>query len=423
MTKDEIIQAAVEKISQLKAGVLFMKPGTGKTNAAMRIIEGRQNDFDVVIWIAPASLLRENNYMDEVNKRKEGIYKPFYFFSIESVSQSDFAYIEIINLADKYETFCVVDESIKIKNCGSKRTKRLLQNYHKFKFRLILNGIPLSKGLIDLYAQISFISPNILKMTERQFANNFLIYKKDGYRSWNKWSKPSNESALMEMIRPYVFDADLYIDAKKQERTYTYELSSSEKYEYRLLKEQYLENKPFDYMIDFISMTQYFQHFYTMHCANKIAGFSELSYMLDGKAIVFIKFLDEIDIIKSCLRRNKKKYAILTGNQGKKTAIKEFENNADILVCTYGTGSMGLNLQLAQNVIFFSQTFDYMVKEQGIGRVYRIGQDKDCSIYDLCVNTGLENIISHSLRKKENTLTNVMNILDKKTKKEAVELL
>jgi SNF2 family DNA or RNA helicase len=259
-------------------------------------------------------------------------------------------------------------------------------------------------------------------MTEKQFANNFLIYKKNGYRSWHKWSKPSNEAALMEIIRPYIFDADLYIDAEKYEYTYTYELSKSEKNEYDTIKDEYLGDKPFDYTIDFIAMTQYFQHFYTLHCDEKTAGFFDLMHSLDSKAIVFIKYLDELDVIKSCLNK-KKKYAILTGKEGKRTAINEFENDADILICTYGTGSMGLNLQFAHNIIFFSQTFDYMVKEQAIGRIYRIAQKYNCNIYNLCVNTGLENIIMHSLHKKENTLTNVMNILDKKTKKEAIELL
>ncbi len=41
---------------------------------------------------------------------------------------------------------------------------------------------------------------------------------------------------------------------------------------------------------------------------------------------------------------------------GRKDDLSLFETEESVLVCTYGVGSMGLNLQCANNVVFYSQT-------------------------------------------------------------------
>ena len=175
----EYQQQAFDKLSKLRAGALFMKMGTGKTKVALDLVIAQQKNIDVVIWIAPASLLREQNYQNEIKKWSGKLTKPIEFYSVEGVSASDIKYLEMRALAESKRSFCVVDESITIKNTDAGRTRRLLDMWSLFDFRLILNGTPLTQGLIDLYSQIQFLHPNILKMKEAQFANNFLTYRKN----------------------------------------------------------------------------------------------------------------------------------------------------------------------------------------------------------------------------------------------------
>ena len=59
---------ALDKLSKLRAGALFMKMGTGKTKVACDLIRLKIEQLDAVIWIAPASLIRTQNYLDEVKK-------------------------------------------------------------------------------------------------------------------------------------------------------------------------------------------------------------------------------------------------------------------------------------------------------------------------------------------------------------------
>lgn len=392
MSLNTIQNKAIEKLSCLKAGALFMRMGTGKTRVALELVKSRQNDFEIVIWLAPASLLRSENYQNEIEKWSAGLQRKIHFFSIESVSASDFKYMNLYNLAKTYKTFCVVDESITIKNKEAGRTRRLLNIWNLFMFRLILNGTALTKGLIDLYSQIQFIHPGILNMTEAQFANTFLVYKKEGYRPWMRWSRPENEAALIEIIHPYIFDADLDIPVSRHYVDVQTHLSDIEAEEYRSQKESFLQGK---YNIGFLEVAQKLQHFYTL-CHEKVLKIQEIISNIQKrheKVILYVKFIDEASILSEMFDA-----ALYTG--ARKDGIHLFEKEKDILVSTYGTGSLGLNLQFCNNIIYVTQTFDFKDKEQSEHRIFRTGQKKDCYIFNCWVNTGLDALIKKSLEKK-----------------------
>jgi SNF2 family DNA or RNA helicase len=397
----EYQQAAFDKLSKLRAGALFMKMGTGKTKVALDLVKAQQENFDVVIWIAPASLIREKNYQNEIKKWSGGLLRPIEFYSIEGVSASDTKYLEMRTLATNKRSFCVVDESITIKNTDAGRTKRLLNMWNLFNFRLILNGTPLTQGLIDLYSQIQFLHPKILNMTEAQFANHFLTYKKDGSKPWKRWSKPENEEALIEIIRPYIFDCELDIPVKMNEYAQKFCLSEQEAEKYAAAKRVFLDGR---YEVGFLEVAQKFQHIYSS-CQEKLDYLKELVPTL-GKVIIYVKFVDEVEHIRKLFN-----CVVLTGSE--KGDLSRFEKDIDVLICTYGVGSMGMNWQFANNIIYFTQTFDYKDKIQSMHRIYRIGQKKDCNIYNFWVNTGLDDLIKKSLDKKQNTLNNVEKIISK----------
>jgi SNF2 family DNA or RNA helicase len=396
--KDQV--KAFEKLSKLKAGALFMNMGTGKTKVAIDLIKSRV--IDCVIWIAPASLLRTNSYLNEIKKWDNG-KTPYHFFSIEGIASSDDKFLEMIAIAQNTVNFCVVDESITIKNTIAKRTARLLNYYHLFNYRLILNGTPLTKGLVDLYSQIQFISPKILNLTESQFAYKFLQYKKTGYRPWQRWSLPANEQALIEILRPYVFESKLDLESKINFIDETFTLDFYQRQNYEIFKRDVINKGK----LDFLAIAQKFQRHYTL-LPNKINKLKEIiSKSNNDKFIIYVKFLDEVELIKEYFD-----CAIYTSQDH--NGIEQFKNSKQILVATYGTGSFGHNLQFCKNIIYFSQTFDYKDKEQSLHRIYRVGQKHDVNIWNFWVTTGLEDLIKHSLSKKQNVLINIKKLLNKR---------
>ncbi len=397
---------AIKKLERLKCGALFMKMGTGKTCVAVNLINTKASEIDCVIWIAPASLLREKSYIAEIEKWKP--LSPIYYFSIEGIGSSDVKFLKMLDIASSNIVFCVVDESITIKNTEAGRTRRLLEHYNQFNYRLILNGTPLTQGLIDLYSQIHFLSPKILKMTETQFAHNFLTFKKEGYKPWKRWSKPGNEEALIEILRPYIFDAELDIPVQLVQHTHRVHLSEEEAKNYEEQKRDFLFGK---YEIDFLSVAQHFQHIYTTNCREKVHKLKSITRHMD-KVIIYIKFLDEVECLRDlfdCI--------VFTGKE--KGDLNKFKGSTKFLICTYGVGSLGLNLQFANNIIFYSQTFDYKDKIQATHRIYRIGQTRRCHIHNFWVNTGLESLIEKSLNKKSNVLSNVNKLI---SAEEAIQL-
>lgn len=398
---------AIEKLSRLYCGALFMKMGTGKTRVALELIKSKLAYIDCVVWIAPASLLSTKNYHKEIQKWLD-FDIPFHFFSIEGISQSKYSYIDLYQLSIQKKIFCVVDESITIKNTDAGRTKRLLYLAGNFKFRLILNGTACTKGLYDIYSQMQFLSPKILSMTESQFANIFLTYRKEGYKPWKRWSKPENEAALIEIIRPYIFDCDLEIDANLFEENIFCPLSEKEKEEYSDFKYSFLKG---NIGLGFLEVAQAFQQFYSL-CSTKKQKLDALikeKAAQKEKAVIFCKYLSEIEYLK------KYNPVVFTGKE--KHDLSNIKNSS-LLVCTYGVGSFGLNLQEINNVIYVSQTFDFMQKEQSKHRIYRKGQKKDVTVYNFWCDTGLEKIIKKSLEKKENTLKNIEEYIKNSTLQE-----
>lgn len=146
-------------------------------------------------------------------------------------------------MVDRFRTFCVVDESITIKNTEAGRTQRLLELAHRFKYRLILSGTPLTQGLIDLYSQIKFMNPAILNMTESQFANNFLHVSYDQDKTRRKWSCPEKEQHLIKLMRPYIYECDLDFDCPIKRHDYNFNLSAKEAEYYQMEKEDFLQSK------------------------------------------------------------------------------------------------------------------------------------------------------------------------------------
>ena len=337
---------------------------------------------------------------------EQGGFGKISFYTTESISKSDEKYFEMRELAGVQRSFCVIDESIFIKNMSALRTQRLLNDYHLFDFRIILNGTPITKSLLDLYSQITFLSPNILKMTERQFADNFLVYFFDGRDPfpWRRWSKPANVEALVEIIRPYIFNSDLKTKCAVRVYNREFDLDAEERRKYSDFKNAFLEGK---FYVSFFSVAQKFQKEYSLKCKAKFEATLKLVRKIlkrEEKVVIFVKFVNEAFLLNRALGG-----LMYIGTR--KDDLHEFERDEDILICTYGVGSVGLNLQLANNLIYYSHTFDYKDKEQAKYRIYRTGQTKPVRIYNMWVSTVLEDIIRYSLSRKRDLLKSVEKII------------
>ena len=368
----------IQHLLKWKVGAVFMDAGTGKTRAAMEIVN--TSPCENVIWIAPLRTL--DNLKAEIAKWG-GLKGTVDFFGVESIGQSDRIYLLVYNLLSSGKsTFIVMDESLKIKNMEAKRTRRLLCLSRKSEYKLILNGTPLSKNLLDLWSQMEFLDHRILNMSYTQFKNTFCDYttfiKKCGRTTITREfiNGYENIDYLHSLIEHYVYKCDLKLNISQYYNTINFNVADKEKEEYINIKELFLDNEMLEYRNNniFLEMTQKMQHAYCC-TADKFAKVDELFTKIPQEdTIIFCKYIDSRT---ECERRYK-----------------------EAKVLSYQKEAFGLNLQHYQYMIFFDKIWDYALRMQATRRTFRTGQESDCIYYDMTGNVGLEDMIDTNIEKK-----------------------
>lgn len=392
-------ELAFDKLSKLKVGALFMEMGTGKTKIALDLICSKLHKVDYVLWICPYSLKNEI----EAERLKWHSELQIEAVGVETISSSDRTYLRLLQEVSKKKAFIVVDESLKIKNQEAKRTQRILKLGEFAQYKLILNGTPLSKNVLDLWTQMQFLSPKILDMSYNQFKNTYCEYYLRGSLK-NQVKKQHNIEHLVAKIRPYIFDSELDIASKKDFQNYTYEMDDLTAYEE--IKESYFNSY---FNLGFVQIMSMFTTLQKYYCTSGMrTGIIEnLINNINDKVIVFVKFLSSIP----------EEATAITGEvklQDRKRIIEEFKQDKfKVLYITYGCGAYGLNLQFCKHMIFAEHSFDYAQREQAEHRIYRMGQAEDVTYYNLWCNCGLERLIKGCLEKKVNLLEEIKKEIEK----------
>ncbi len=371
-----------------KVGALFMKMGTGKTRVSLELVNIVPN-LDLVVWVAPLRTIKplEKNYpsvIDEVNKWGGFQSQSVIFIGIETIQSSDRQYLDLYNkILQSKKTFLIVDESIKIKNAEAKRTKRLLELSKLVEFKLILNGEPITRDLLDIWAQFQFLDPEILNMNYTQFKNTFCKYTTITKRfgSYKQYTKEfitgyENIDYLYSLIGEYVYECDLELNIEQIFEEKRYSLSEEEMKSYSEIKTTYLDDEKLLAMNNniFLEMTQKMQHGYC--CNEEKVKLAKEWIKNEDKTIIFCKYISSVELCKKAFPKS--------------------------LVLNYKTGSLGLNLQNFPYTIYFDQTFDWGDVIQAQHRNYRIGQENDCRYLRLIGNVGLEFLINDNNKKKIN---------------------
>lgn len=394
-------ELAFEKLSRLKVGALFMEMGTGKTKVALDLIASKASKVDYILWICPCSLKSEI----EAERSKWHPELTLDIVGCESIGSSGRIYLQTLSKTKDRRCFVVVDESLKIKNREAKRTERIIRIGENAEYKLILNGTPISQNYCDLWSQMQFLSPKILKMSYNQFFNTYCEYYTRGKMA-GKIRRFVNVPHLIDRISPYVFEAKLDIETTKKKETRIYHTNFLEYEEYKgeIFSEYYNEEKD---DLNFYAFSTLLQKFYTQN-SDREEIISKLVEEINDKVVIFVRFLSSIPE-----GANK-----ITGEESQKERAETIERfrrgEFNALYITYGCGAFGLNLQFCKNMIFAERTWDYAVREQAEARIYRLGQGSEVKYYDLiCGGIGLEELISTCVRRKSRMLDTVKQEIQK----------
>lgn len=371
-------QAAIEHLNEWRVGALFMEPGTGKTRAAMML--ANSTPATDCFWVGP---LRTYPAIQEEMARWGGMKMPTSCWGVESIGQSDRIYMRLMGEIEQARVpMVIVDESLKIKNAEAKRTRRLLEIGRRVEWKLVLNGTPVSKNLMDMWPQMEFLSPKILGMSLTEFKNTFCqwtkVTKRIGARSYSKEfiTGMENVDYLHSLIRHYVYECDLHLHISQQWHTVGYDITPESREEYQRIKEYYLSDETLEWKNNniFLAMATAMQMAYATD-ELKMEALRQLMAMLPhGETIIFCRYIKSQE---EC-RRTFPQAAVLSMQ-------KE---------------SLGLNLQAYRHTIFFDRVWDYALLLQASRRTYRTGQEQNCHYYELTGNVGLEHMMAENIKKK-----------------------
>lgn len=379
---------AITKHLTNKVGALFMKMGTGKTRVSVELVN-MVPDIDLVVYVAPLENIKPKNetiqpISTEVNKWGGFKAKEVIYVGVESIGMSDRTYLQLYKkISTAWRCFLIVDESIKIKNIDAKRTDRLISLSKMVEYKLILNGEPITRDLLDLWAQFQFLDPEILNMSYAEFKNTFCKYTtitKTFPGRWKKYTKEfitgyENIDYLYSLIGEYVYECDLELNVQQIYETVTYQLSENDLKTYNHLKEKYLDNEMLQYKNNniFLEMTQKMQHEYCCTEEKFEAVEDWFQTYPQNKSIIYCQY-------------------VVSANECR-------ERFSEALVLNYNS-CFGHNLQDRPFTVYFDQTFDWGRVVQSSHRNYRTGQENDCRYLRLVAGVGLGKLYFDNNTKK-----------------------
>jgi len=333
----------------------------------------------------------------------------------------------------------IIDEAHKLKNNKTKNYE-FVQNLKK-RFCLLLTATPIQNRIEEIFNLVSLLKPGHLG-SETAF---FDKYKKDA-RSVN------DDEHLKELVNKVMIRnrrSDTGIEwTKRHVETIPIQFSDQERALYDSIQslrgsESGLSSSQFSLMtLQREACSSREAVFYTLRNMlqrqeNPSVGFQntiaqlikrveavtknskaekalELIQQIDDKVIIFTEYRATQLYLQWFLKQHGITSVPFRGGfkRGKKDWMRElFQKNVQVLIATEAGGE-GINLQFCSHIINFDLPWNPMRLEQRIGRIHRLGQEKDVKIYNFATKDTVEEHVLKLLYEKINLFEKVIGELD-----------
>ena len=292
----------------------------------------------------------------------------------------------------------LLDESSLIQNENAKRSKFILKM--KPKNVILLSGTPTGGKYERLWSQMHLLGWNISKkMYWNQYINVEYLDMLDksipivtGYKNVDRLKRKMNEYGCQFLKTNEVFDLP--------EQTFQKVRIPTTK-EYRIFRKNKIVTIGETELVGDTTLTRmlYERMLCSQYNEAKLKAFTDLIESTDDRLIVFYNFTDEYNALMDIAIKVERKISLVSG-LGKQ--LKNYEDISNsITFVQYQAGAMGLNLQKANKIIYFSLPLSSELFEQSKKRIHRIGQAKPCFYYLLICKGSIEEKILASLEMRK----------------------
>lgn len=444
------IETAKKVLNQMRGrAILADEVGLGKTIEAGLVIKEYmiRGLAKKILILVPASLvlqwsreLGQKFGIQAVAQKKEYMWKQYDCVVASMDTAKRDPHREHI-LSIDYD-MVIIDEAHKLKN---KQTKNYqFVNEIKKKYCLLLTATPVQNDMNELYNLITLLKPGHLGQ-QGSFLSNFVEDKR----------KPKNEQDLQKelskiMIRNKRGDSEIDFPKRKVKNiSLTLAPAEMELYEgvNQFVRERYEESGgEQNNMLSlitlqrevcssrdavFLTLVNMFKktpqdspvrkkilalvdRIKKVEAHTKAQKMIELINEINDKVIIFTEYRASQEYLSKYLSEHQISSVPYRGgfNRGKKDWMMDlFKRRAQVMIATEAGGE-GINLQFCSHIINYDLPWNPMRVEQRIGRVHRLGQTRDVSIYNLSTKGTIEEYILHLLHEKINMFEMVIGSID-----------
>ena len=132
---------------------------------------------------------------------------------------------------------------------------------------------------------------------------------------------------------------------------------------------------------------------------DKLDAFRDLLESTNDRLIVFYNFNSELNLLEDIAISLNRPISVVNG---KSKELGGYENyNDSVTFIQYQAGAMGLNLQKANKIVYFTPPLSSELFEQSKKRIHRIGQSKTCFYYYLTCKNSVEEKIYRTLEMRK----------------------
>ena len=334
----------------------------------------------------------------------------------------------------KSNTLMAVDESTTIKTPSASRTKNVLRVGKLAQYRRIMTGSPVTKNPLDIFSQLEFLSPTILKQNYWAFRSRYAIMRNVNFgpRSTQLvvgFQRLPELNKVVEQHSYRVLKEDcLDLPDKVYEKRFV-SLTPEQVKAYEEMRRFNMTELEGEVMTSLSSLTALIR-LHQISCGHvtldsgetkalKSNRMNELLNVLDeveGKVIIWASYRFDLKHIEEILKnkfgeestasyfgdtKDKDRQDIVERFQDKNSKLKYFVGNPS-------TGGYGLTLTAAHTVIYYSNTYDLEKRMQSEDRAHRIGQVNKVTYIDLISEGTVDEKIVQSLRSKIDIASAVM---------------
>ena len=289
----------------------------------------------------------------------------------------------------------MLDESSLIQNPTTKRTKTVLKM--KADNVILLSGTPTDGKYERLWTQAKLLGWDI---TKKMYFDHYVIEEKRrtaqgiiytqilGYKNVERLKTKFREHGAVFMKTEEAIELP--------EQTFQKVYCESSKLYKKFMKNKIVEveNKT---LVGDTNLTHrlYARQLCGIYSKEKLQIFSDILESTSDRLVVFYNFTDELYQLKRIADKHERPCSVVCGNIKHLECFERYANS--ITFIQYQAGAMGLNLQKANKIIYYSLPESSALFEQSKKRIHRVGQKNKCLYYILICRNSVEEKILKAL--------------------------